>query len=215
MTPDISDESGEQFSAVITAPRIVGEPGGAIQGRVTSIVDGHIESQVGATLALWRSIEAQGERDLTGSDLTIDYEIAAFTETLLSLRFFSNEQVAGSGGAKREATTLMLDLVSGVAVGLDDIVAGGDARALLLPLVQQGLLEVYFEGDQDAFDLWAGNLTPADLSDAALTPDGLEVWFDELEVGPPEIGLPVVLIDYSALGSILDPSSPAGPFLAA
>lgn len=210
--PDVRDESGEQFVATVTAPALTGSVSSALQARVASLVDGHVESQVGATLALWRSIEGQGSRDLTGSTLTVDYEIAGFTLDVISLRFFSHEQVAGSGGAKREVTTLMVDLDAGVAVGLDDIVVG-DGRAQLLPLVQAGLLTEYFSGDEDAFSLWAGNLTAADLDSAALSPDGLEVWFDELEVGPPEIGTPVVVLGYDALSEILDPTGVVGGFI--
>ena len=214
LTREERDESGTQFVATVTAPRLVGDVDTALQARVDSLVDGHVESQIGATLALWRSIEGQGDRDLTGSTLTMDYEVAGFVESLISLRFFSDEQVAGSGGAKRQATTLMVDLLTGVAVGLDDIVISGDARAQLLSLVQDGLLNDYFAGDQDAFSLWAGNLTAADLDDAALSEQGLEIWFDELEVGPPEIGTPVVLIGYDLLGGILDPAGASQAFIA-
>lgn len=212
LSPEERDESGSQFTATIIQPKLEGDVDAALQARVASLVDGHIESQIGATLALWRSIEGQGDRDLTGSTLTLDYEVAGFVESLVALRFFSDEQVAGSGGAKRQATTLMIDLESGVTVGLDDVVIDGEGRAQLLPLVQEGLLVDYFGGDQDAFSLWAGNLAPADLDDAALSEQGLEIWFDELEVGPPDIGTPVVLISYDELSGILDPLGPAAAF---
>lgn len=211
-SPDIRDESGEQFVATITTPILTGSVAATLQTRVASLVDGHVESQVGATLALWRSIEGQGERDLTGSTLTVNYEIAGFTAQVVSLRFFADEQVAGSGGAKQEVTTLMVDLTAGVAIGLDDIVVG-DGRAQLLPLVQAGLLTDYFEGDEDAFLLWAGNLTAADLDSAALSPDGLEIWFDALEVGPPAIGTPVILIGFDALVTILDTNGVVAGFV--
>lgn len=213
LAPEVRDESGAQFEASVSAPALVGDVDTALQARVNSLIDGHIESQIGATLALWRSIEGQGDRDLTGSELSLDYELAGFVESIVSFRFFSDEQVAGSGGAKRQATTLMIDLVDGVAIGLDDVVISGESRALLLPLVQDGLLSGYFNGDEDAFSLWAGNLTAADLDDAALSTQGLEVWFDELEVGPPEIGTPVVLVSYDQLSGIVDPAGPAAAFL--
>lgn len=213
LAPEIRDESGTQFEATVTAPALIGDVDAALQARVASLVDGHVESQIGATLALWRSIEGQGDRDLTGSTLTLDYEVAGFVDSLVALRFFSDEQVSGSGGAKRQATTLMIDLANGVAVGMDDVVLSGDGRAQILPMVQDGLLTGYFGGDQDAFSLWAGNLTAADLDDVALSDQGLEVWFDELEVGPPDIGTPVVLVGYEALAGIIDPIGPAGAFL--
>ncbi len=214
LAPEVRDESGTQFDATVTAPSLDGDVDAALQARVDSLVDGHIESQIGATLALWRSIEGQGDRDLTGSTLTLEYEVAGFVESLISFRFFSDEQVAGSGGAKRQAMTLMIDLVDGVAVGLDDVVLGGEGRAQMLPLVQGGLLAGYFGGDEDAFSLWAGNLTAADIDDAALSDQGIEIWFDELEVGPPDIGTPVVLLAFEALEGIIDPAGPAAAFLA-
>lgn len=214
LMPETRDESGTQFEATVTAPVLVADVDTALQARVNSLVDGHVESQIGATLALWRSIEGQGDRDLTGSTLILEYETAGFVDSIVSFRFSSEEQVAGSGGTKRQATTLMIDLVDGVVIGLDDVVLSGESRAQLLPLVQEGLLTGYFGGDQDAFSLWAGNLTAADLDDAALSDQGLEIWFDELEVGPPTIGTPVVLVTYEFLVGIVDPAGPAGAFLA-
>lgn len=206
LAPEARDQSGDQFDATVTVPMLSGDVDAALQARVTAVLQGHVESQIGATLALWRSIEGQGDRDLTGSTLSLDYEVAAFTPELISLRFFSEERVSGSGGGKRQVTTLIVDLANGIAVGLDDIVLDGDSRASLLPLVQAGLLTGYFNGDEDAFSLWAGNLTPADLDSAALSADGLEIWFDELEVGPPEMGLPVVVIGYDELEGLIDPT---------
>lgn len=205
-TPDIRDESGQQFAASVTVPVLAADVDQALQARAVTLVEGHVQSQVGATLALWRSIEGQGERDLTGSELTLHYEVAAFEEELISIRFFSQEQVAGSGGAKRQVTTLMVDLESGVAIGLDDIIIGGESRTALLTLVSDGLLSEYFGGDDDAFGLWASDLSIRDLDRALLTPDGIEIWFDELEVGPPDIGVPVVAIPYTDLTEILDPA---------
>ncbi len=211
-TPDERDESGQQFAATVAVPVMDADVEQALYARVVTLVEGHVQSQIGATLALWRSIEGQGERDLTGSTLTMSYEIAAFEEQLISLRFFSNEQVAGSGSVKRQVTTLMVDLVSGVAIGLDDVIVSGESRAALLTLVADGLLSEYFEGDDDSFGLWAGNLAIGDLDKALLTPAGIEIWFDELEVGPPDIGVPVVAIPYEQLGDILDPAGAGNIF---
>ncbi len=210
---EVRDESGDDFVAEVSAPAINADVDAALLGRVTTLVAGHVEAQIGATLALWRSIEQRGERDLSGSRLTLVYEIAGFTEELLSVRFFSDEQVAGSGGVKRQVTTLMVDLESGVAVGLDDIVFSGESRVSLLSLVQAGLLTDYFEGDEESYALWAANISVNDLDRAVLTPDGLEIWFDELEVGPPSIGMPVVALAYEELTDILDPAGPASVFL--
>ena len=71
------------------------DPG--LLARITTLVDGHVESQIGATLALWRSIEEQGDRDLTGSTLDLNYEVAGFMEDLIALRFFS-ERTGGRIG---------------------------------------------------------------------------------------------------------------------
>ena len=213
VTPDTRDESGRQFAATVVAPRLIADVDPTLLGRTSTLVEGRVTSQVGATLALWRSIEEQEARDLTGSTLEFDYEIAAFEEGFLALRLFSEEQVAGAGSAKRQVTTLMVDLVNGVGLALDDIVFDGDSRVALLELVRAGLLAEYFEGDEDAFNLWASNVGPDDLDSTVLTPEGLEVWFDELEVGPPTIGMPVILVPYSALDGILDPAGAAGLFL--
>ncbi len=211
-TPDVRDESGQQFAATLAVPVLNADVDQALQARVVTLVEGHVQSQIGATLALWRSIEGQGERDLTGSALTMNYEVAAFEEELISLRFFSDEQVAGSGGVKRQVTTLMVDLVSGIAIGLDDVIVSGESRAALLALVADGLLTEYFDGDDDSFGLWAGNLAVGDLDKALLTPDGIEIWFDELQVGPPDIGVPVVAIPYAQLADILDPAGAGNIF---
>ena len=213
VTPETRDESGRQFTATVVAPRLTADVDPTLLGRAATLVEGRVTSQVGATLALWRSIEEQEARDLTGSTLEFDYEVAAFEDDFLALRFFSEEQVAGAGSAKRQVTTLMVDLANGVGLALDDIVFDGDSRVALLDLVRAGLLEEYFEGDEETFNLWASNVGPDDLDSTVLTPEGLEVWFDELEVGPPTIGMPVILVPYSALDGILDPEGAAGLFL--
>lgn len=208
----VRDESGAQFSAIVAAPELSADVDPALLARVTTLVDGHVESQVGATLALWRSIEEQGDRDLTGSTLEMEYEVAGFVEDFITLRFFSDEQVAGSGGVKRQVTTLMVDLAAGIEIGLDDIIFGGESRVALLDLVSDGLLVGYFDGDEETFALWAANLEVGDLDRVVLTTAGLEVWFDQLEVGPPTIGIPVVLLPYDELTTILDPAGPVSLF---
>lgn len=198
------DLSGEGFAATVTVPIFSADVDSALLARINTRVDGQVESQIGSTLALWRSIEAQGSRDISGSTLRLEFDVAQLSESFVSLRFFSDERVGGSGGAKRQATTLMMDLTSGAAIGLDDLLVDGDSRATLLSQVRAGLLEDYFGDDADAFSLWTGNLTPGDLDQVALSPVGLEVWFDELEVGPPDLGMPVVAIPYANLVGILD-----------
>jgi hypothetical protein len=171
-----------------------------------------VESQIGGTLALWQAIEARGSADISGSTLRLDFDVAGFEEDFISLRFFSDERVGESGGVIRRATTLMLDLTSGATVGLDEIIGEGESRAALLALVLAALLEDHFADDVDAFSHWAGDVIARDIDQVALTPDGLEVWFDELEVGPPQIGVPVVLIRYADLDGILDQAWPATAF---
>ena len=212
LTSTTRDESGSGFAASVAGPTLAADVDAALLGRITTHIEGHVRSQVGSTLALWRSIEARGSRDIRGSTLRLWFDVAGFEEDLISLRFFSEERVRGSGGAKRQATTLTVDLTTGGLIGLDDIIGGRESRAALLDHVRAGLLDEYFDGDTEAFSLWAGDLRVGDLDQVALTPVGLEVWFDELEVGPPEFGLPVVAIAYADLGDIIDPTGPAAVF---
>ncbi len=207
-----SDESGAAFTATVAVPTLTADVDAALLGRIATHIDGRVESQIGATLALWRSIEAQGSRDISGSTLRLDFDVAGFEEDFISLRFFCDEHPGESGTAKRQATTLMLDLTSGEAIGLDDIVVDGDGRDQLFSLVFAALLDQHFDGETDSFLLWAGDLDPGDLDQVLLTPEGLEVWFDELEVGPPEMGMPVVTIAYAGLDGIIDPAGPAAVF---
>jgi len=206
------EERGTGFTATIATPVLSGDVDAALLGRVSAGIDGRVESQIGGTLALWQSIEARGSPDISGSTLRLDFDVAGFEDDFISLRFFSDERVGESGGVIRRATTLMLDLASGATVGLDEIIGEGESRAALLELVRAGLLEDHFAGDIDAFSLWAGDLEARDIDQVVLTPDGLDVWFDELEVGPPQIGVPVVSISYADLEGILDPAWPATAF---
>jgi hypothetical protein len=210
---EIRDESGAAFAASVTVPTLSANVDPVLMGRIATRIEGQVESQIGSTLALWRSIEAQGSHDMSGSTLRLEFDVAGFEDDFISMRFFSDERIGGSRGARRQATTLMMDLTSGVAIGFDDILVDEESRDAVLSLVQAGLLERFFEGDTEAFSLWAGNLTGADLDQVVLTPDGLEVWFDELEVGPPDIGMPVVMIAYDSLGGIVDPGGPAARFI--
>lgn len=212
LTGTTRDESGSGFTARVAVPNLSADLDAALLGRIATHIEGHIESQIGSTLALWRSIEAQGSRDIRGSKLRLRFDVAGFEEDLISLRFFSEERVGRSGGAKRQATTLMVDLRTGRLIGFDDIIGSGESRAVLLDLVRAGLLDDYFDGDTEAFSLWAGELGAGDLDQVALTPAGLEVWFDELEVGPPEIGMPVVAIAYADLENVIDPKGPVAGF---
>lgn len=204
LIPQTRDLSGTGFTATVTVPTFSADVDPALQGRINTRVDGQVESQIGSTLALWRSIETQGSRDISGSTLSLEFDVAQFSDDFVSIRFFSDERVGGSGGAKRQATTLMMNLTSGVVIGLEDVLVGVEGRATLLSLVRAGLLEDYFGGDTESFNLWTGNLSMGDLDQIALTPDGLEVWFDGLEVGPPDLGTPVVSIPYSSLAGLID-----------
>ncbi len=212
LTAETRDEGGTDFTATLTVPTLRADVDAALLGRIATNIEGQVESQVGSTLALWRSIEAEGSRDISDSTLRLEFDVAGFEEDFISMRFFSDERVAASGGAKRQATTLMMDLTSGTAIGLDEIVVGAERREALLALVGAGLLDGYFDGDTEAFSLWAGDLEIGDLDQVALTPEGLEVWFDELEVGPPDIGMPMVAIPYDDLTGILEAAGPATVF---
>lgn len=212
LADDTRDESGTAFTATVIVPTLRADVDPVLLGRIATRIEGQVESQIGSTLALWRSIEAQGSHDMSGSSLRLEFDVAGFDDDFISMRFFSDERIGDSGGALRRATTLMMDLTSGFVIGFDDIVVGEESRDALLSLVQARLLEGFFDGDAEAFALWAGNLTAADLDQVALTPAGLEVWFDELEVGPPGIGMPAVTIAYDSLSGIVDPRGPAARF---
>jgi hypothetical protein len=207
------DEGGADFDASVTVPTLSGDVDPVLRGRIATSIDGQVESQIGSTLALWRAIEAQGSRDINGSTLQFEFDVAAFEEGFIALRFFSEERIGGSAGVKRQATTLMIDLRTGGSIGFDDIIAAGESsREALLALVLAGLLDDYFGGDTEAFSPWAHDLTTAHLDQVVLAPEGLEVWFDELEVGPRDLGMPVVTITYADLGGIVDPAGPAALF---
>ena len=129
---------------------------------------------------------------------------------------FSEEIYLGGASTGTVAGSINFIVSSGATVGLTDLLTTPAAGAAALSTQSRALLPAALIGDVDATAINAGT-TPvmANFEKAwAFTSAGLKVTFQELQVASAVSGTPSVVIPWASLKSVINPSGPAGPFVA-
>ena len=143
------------------------------------------------------------------------YQVGISSSALIGISF---SEVIYLGGASTGtvAGSINFTVSSGATVALADLMITPAAGADALSTQSRALLPAALIGDVDAGAISAGT-TPvmASFEKAwAFTPAGLELTFQEFQVASAVSGTPSVVIPWASLKSVINPSGPAGPFVA-
>lgn len=144
-----------------------------------------------------------------------EFEVGANRSVLIGLGF---SEVVYLGGASTGAVAGSLNFIvsSGATVALADLFTTPAAGAAALSTQSRALLAAALDGDADAGAINAG--TSAVISNFAaawvLTSAGLKVTFKADQVASAASGTPSIVIPWASLKSVINPSGPAGSFVA-
>jgi hypothetical protein len=173
-----------------------------------------ITARVAAFIADFKSQMASGG-GAGPCSLKGGYQVGVSSSTLIGISF-SEEIYLGGASTGTVAGSINFIVSSGTTVALTDLLTTPAAGAAALSTQSRALLPAALIGDVDATAINAGT-TPvmANFEKAwAFTSAGLRVTFQELQVASAVSGTPSVVIPWASLKSVINPSGPAGPFVA-
>ena len=141
-----------------------------------------------------------------------DYSVAFVSPAVVSLRFsFSVD----TGQIAYFTETLNLRVSDGKVIALQDLFVSEPLALTILSHESRDLLLAQFPDLDKTNPLLFTPGTSEDLANFSawtFTTKGLEITFQEAQVGPRAIGLPLVVIPWDQLGGVIAPKGPAGQF---
>jgi hypothetical protein len=153
-------------------------------------------------------IEIESE---TGSSLDVDYEIALATDELISLRFDVGTYFRGAAHPNSGSVVLNFDMKNGKSLKLADLFKPGSKYLQILSaycikdLQKQSKAK---DGMLDDESIQSGaSPTARNYSNWTITKKGLGINFDPYQVGPYAAGPQYVLVPYSELKDLIEPTS--------
>ncbi len=149
--------------------------------------------------------------DLPGSSYDQKYELLSSPGNLLSLKFEIYIYIEGAAHPSTYSRTVTYDLETGADIHLDQFfLFGSDYLETIANycIAQLQTRNIGFE----AFTAGAEPV-PENYGNWNITPDGLLITFDEDQVAAHAAGPQLVVIPYTELQAVIDPSGPLGSFL--
>lgn len=140
--------------------------------------------------------------------LTGTFTTALATPRLASFRLRLVDSTTGSTPTTT-VETMSYDLLTGQPVGFGDVFADSQAALAILSAASREQLKAQLGAAYDPSVADEGTSpSNANFTGWALTRAGLEITFREYQVGSYALGLPVVVVPWTALTSVLNPASP-------
>ena len=143
------------------------------------------------------------------------FQLGSNSSTVIGITF-SQEVYLGGASTSTIAGSINFLVSSGATVALADLFTTADAGAAALSTQSRTLLPGALMGDVDTSAINAGTTPAISSFDKAwaFTSAGLRLTFQELQVASAASGTPSIVIPWAALKSAINPSGPAGPFVA-
>jgi hypothetical protein len=138
------------------------------------------------------------------------FQLGSNSSTVIGITFLE-EVYLGGASTSTTAGSINFLVSSGATVALADLFTTAD-----LSTQSRALLPGALMGDVDTTAINAGTTPALSSFDKAwaFTPSGLRLTFQELQVASAASGAPSIVIPWAALKSAINPSGPAGPFVA-
>jgi len=146
-----------------------------------------------------------------GSAFDQSYEVLSPPGNLLSVKFDIYIYIDGAAHPNTHSRTVNYDLETGTDLSLDQLFLPGSNYLQVIAnycIAQLETRNIDFEAFASGADP-----TPANYSSWNITPDGLQINFDEYQVAAYAAGPQIVTVPYAELQSVIDPNGPLGNFL--
>jgi hypothetical protein len=189
---------------LVTVPSLSGLPVPSVEASVNDALGAVGIEAVGQFLAAIEDADNYG----FGSDLVVGYEARTVHPSVASFRFTHYVYFDGAAHGISAVSTLTFDLRTGRTLGLPELLVGDSAPTALSILVAAHLRDEYYAGDPTEFSAWVPDTGALSVSRFALGPTGIEVSFDQYEVGPGAMGPVTVTVPYEELGILINPEGP-------
>jgi hypothetical protein len=142
------------------------------------------------------------------------FTVAYNSPTLVSLRFMVSEYTGGAHPGDTPGS-INFKVSSGAQINLPDLFTSQPSALALLSLQSRLLLAAELGAEADPG--WINTGTTAVLTNFnhawVFTTGGLELTFDEYQVGPYATGMPTITIPWGTLATEIKPSGPAAEFI--
>ena len=143
------------------------------------------------------------------------YSVALVSTSLLSLRLTMSEYLGGASDSQ-VAGSINFTVSSGATIALADLFTDPASGVARLSTESRTRLNALLSPDGVGSDWIDPGTTPvmANFNKSwAFTAAGLELTFDEFQVAPHAEGTPKIVIPWSDLKAVINPSGPAGQFI--
>lgn len=177
-------------------PELTGLADGGVQERVNGTIRAAMEQEVEAfTMSVGETAGGDGMPPL---GLTSRYTVGILTPGVLSV-VLPVQTYTGGAHPYTVVRTFTFDLATGEERGLTDLFESG-----ILERVSELVVE-RIDDEHGTGDWAAEGAAPTEeaLGRFMLTPEHLQVWFDEYQVGPYAIGTPSVDVPYDELRDLV------------
>ena len=206
VTDVIREERGQDpaYTLLITIPAVSGLSDPAAEATINNELAAVGNDAAGGFLTDIEDADNYG----FGNDLVVGYETRALHPTVASFRFNHYVYFDGAAHGMSAISTLTFDLTTGRILTLPDVLIGDSAPTALSILAAAHLRDDYYSGDPAEFAAWVPETGTLDVSRFALGPAGLEISFDQYEVGPGAMGPVTVTVPYEELGVLINQEGP-------
>ncbi len=176
----------------------------ALNASITNKVNSYISMFTGSGLPAVAS--GDGPSTLDGK-----FSVAYDTPVLLSIRFTVVTYVTGAAHPVQEIGSINFQVAGGTVVQLPDIFSNPASALTVLTTKTHAALQTKLGSDL----VWPSSITMAFFGKAwVFTPAGLEMGWQQGELGPMAAGCPVVSVPWAALKTVLANPGPAAGFVA-
>jgi hypothetical protein len=214
-------------ATVLVVPLDVADPAGGwfvtadlpqLEGLADPTAEAAIDAELAATVRslvdTWQARFEGRPRDPDGgptASLVATFEVRWFDARAISIWF--DVRVADGGSRTTVALTATFDVRDGARLTLDDVLRDGDRPwpTVVSELVTTELVDRLAPDDPALADSIASgaSASASNFTWFTLGPDGLTLVFEEFQLGPGDLGTPVVVIPWTDLADVIDPRGPA------
>lgn len=147
-----------------------------------------------------------------GSSFDLQYEVTGQRGEVWSIKYSISFYADGAAHPGHYSITINYDLANGREITLDELfISGSNYLQVISDACKAELSTRFVDFGSDFFSAGADPL-PENFTRWNLSNDGLVITFDEYQVAPYAAGPQVVIIPFSALQSVINPSGAAALF---
>jgi hypothetical protein len=197
---------GDRYTIAADLPRITGLADAGVQARVNDRIRQEVQGKVDFYREAFEDTDYF--EDLPASEMGLGSEATLVNDRVLSLRFDEYWYFSGAAHPDDDRWTLLFNLETGDEYSLPELLSADSAPLALLTLVEQRLVDDYYEGDIEGLRAWIDLTEQLEFGFWALTPTTFDVSYGKYTVGPGVLGSVTVSIPYDELGALINPEGP-------